>query len=151
MLTPITAIFCDIDDYFKSLDDIPTQKILPHSNRRRARQSKLSLSEIVTICVLFHLGHFRNFKSFYNDYVRTDLASYFPELVSYTRFVELKKHIMPYLFLFLQSHMGEETGHYFVDSTKLPVCHNRRIYRHKTFDGVAQRGKSSVGWFYGFK
>lgn len=91
MPTPITAIFCDIDDYFKSLDDVHTQKILPNPNRRRARQSKLSLSEIATICVLFHLGHFRNFKIFYNDYVRSDLTSYFPEPVSYTRFVELKK------------------------------------------------------------
>jgi hypothetical protein len=23
--------------------------------------------------------------------------------------------------------------------------------RHKTFDGIAQRGKGTVGWFYGFK
>ncbi|MGP5065143.1 transposase, partial [Psychrobacter celer] len=26
-----------------------------------------------------------------------------------------------------------------------------RIYRHKVFEGLATRGKSSMGWFYGFK
>ena len=40
---------------------------------------------------------------------------------------------------------------YFVDSTKLAVCHNRRIHRHKVFDGLAARGKTSMGWFFGLK
>ena len=38
-----------------------------------------------------------------------------------------------------------------MDSTKLAVCHNRRIHRHKVFDGLAARGKTSMGWFYGLK
>ena len=46
---------------------------------------------------------------------------------------------------------GAPTGIYFVDSTKLAVCHNRRIHRHKVFDGLAARGKTSMGWFFGFK
>lgn len=29
--------------------------------------------------------------------------------------------------------------------------HNRRIHPHKVFKGIAERGKSSTGWFYGFK
>jgi hypothetical protein len=33
----------------------------------------------------------------------------------------------------------------------LAVCDNRRISRHKAFKGVAARGKTSMGWFYGFK
>lgn len=40
---------------------------------------------------------------------------------------------------------------YWMDSTKLCVCHNKRIANHKVFAGIAQRGKSSMGWFYGFK
>lgn len=31
------------------------------------------------------------------------------------------------------------------------VCHNRRIHSHKVFKQVARRGKTSMGWFYGFK
>jgi DDE family transposase len=46
---------------------------------------------------------------------------------------------------------GTKEGHYYVDNTALPVCHNRRIDRHKVFAGLAGRGKTSLGWFFGFK
>ena len=46
---------------------------------------------------------------------------------------------------------GKPTGCEFIDSTSLKVCHNLRIPRHKTFQGIAQRGKGTMGWFYGFK
>lgn len=40
---------------------------------------------------------------------------------------------------------------YVIDSTPLKVCINLRIPHHKVFRGVAERGKSSTGWFFGFK
>lgn len=46
---------------------------------------------------------------------------------------------------------GKCTGISIADATPIAVCDNRRIYRHKVFEGMAQRGKSSMGWFYGFK
>jgi hypothetical protein len=52
---------------------------------------------------------------------------------------------------FLLSRRGQCTGLYYIDSTALAVCHNRRIGRHKTFAGMAARGKTSMGWFFGFK
>ncbi len=33
----------------------------------------------------------------------------------------------------------------------MPVCDNHRIHSHKVFEALAARGKSSTGWFYGFK
>ena len=57
---------------------------------------------------------------------------------------------MPLMF-FMMSRLGKKTGIYYIDSTPLPVCHNRRIQRHKTFAGLAERGKTSMGWFFGFK
>lgn len=33
----------------------------------------------------------------------------------------------------------------------LPVCKNQRIQRHKSLSKIASRGKSSMGWFYGYK
>ena len=39
----------------------------------------------------------------------------------------------------------------FIDSTVLRVCHNKRIKRNKVFKDVAHVGKSTMGWFFGFK
>lgn len=46
---------------------------------------------------------------------------------------------------------GECTGISFINSTVLRVCHNKRIRRNKVFKGIAEVGKSSLGWFLGFK
>ncbi len=43
------------------------------------------------------------------------------------------------------------TGISFIDSTALAVCKNPRIHSHKVFAGLAERGKTSTGWFFGFK
>ena len=47
--------------------------------------------------------------------------------------------------------LGNCTGISIVDSTPLRVCNNKRIFNHKVFDGIAQRGKSTMGYFFGFK
>jgi hypothetical protein len=47
--------------------------------------------------------------------------------------------------------LGECTGISFVDSTPIRVCKNKRISRNKVFKGIATTGKSTMGWFYGFK
>ena len=81
------------------------------------------------------------------------LKANFPKLPAYNRFVELIPRAQYHLFMYAQflAHPAETTGVYSIDSKKLPVCHNLRIQGHKTFKGIAQRGKSSTGWFYGLK
>jgi hypothetical protein len=79
------------------------------------------------------------------------LAGDFPSLVSYNRFVELMSEVTTPMVSLLVSLLGSPTTANYIDSTKLVVCHNRRIRRNKVFKGLAARGKSSMGWFYGFK
>jgi Transposase DDE domain len=79
------------------------------------------------------------------------LRQYFPHMPCYERFVTLQKSVFMPLLCFLLSRLGHRTGIYYIDSTALPVCHNRRISRHQTFAGLAARGKTSMGWFFGFK
>lgn len=55
------------------------------------------------------------------------------------------------LYVLISALSGQKTEKYYIDSTKLPVCHNLRINRHKVFKGTAARGKTSIGWFFGFK
>jgi len=52
---------------------------------------------------------------------------------------------------YLQTRQGQYAGLAFVDATTLKVCHNRRIFSHRVFRAWAARGKTSIGWFYGFK
>lgn len=76
----------------------------------------------------------------------------FPKVVSYNRFVELEKEVAVPSALFIKKVLlGKCTGISFVDSTPLRVCRNRRFLIHKTFKGTAQKGKCSMGWFFGFK
>jgi Transposase DDE domain len=55
------------------------------------------------------------------------------------------------LLAFLFSKLGKKTGLYDIDSTALPVCHNRRIGRHQPLAGLAARGQTCRGWFFAFK
>jgi hypothetical protein len=116
-------------------------------------RSRLTLNEVMTILILFHLSGYRCFKWYYREYVCERLAGYFPRMVGYNRFVELMGGysalpLAAYTRMFRQ---GKATGVGFADSTPVKVCHNQRISRHKVFKGHAERGKSSTGWFYGFK
>jgi len=150
-MSQLIAMFCDIDDFCKWFEPLYMRRLLQSGQRQRTRQTVLALSEIMTIIVYFHSSHYRDFKHYYTEYVATHLRPYFPTLVSYSRFVELIPRAVVPLCGYLHTRKGRCTGITFVDSTSLAVCHNRRISRHKVFAGYATRGKSSMGWFFGFK
>jgi len=61
------------------------------------------------------------------------------------------KRVIFHLILFSQINSGKRTGIYYIDSTCLPVCHLKRSKRNKTFEEIAQYGRTSVGWFFGLK
>lgn len=147
----ITEIFCSIDGFCQVF--VPSfEERLIGEGKKRNKSSKLSLSEAMTIQVLFHLSGFRTFKMFYCGYVCKHLNSYFPKLVSYNRMVELCADSMLPLAAYTKNKaLGDCKGISFIDSTPLRVCHNRRIHNHKVFKGLAQRGQCSIGWFFGFK
>ena len=111
----------------------------------------VSPSEIMTILIHFHQSHYHTFKAFYTEYVLIHRWAEFPALVSYNRFVELTPSVLVPLLAYLQQRQDNCTGLSFVDATAIKVCHNKRIPRHKVFAGSAARGKTSMGWFYGFK
>ena len=145
----VTEIFCVIDEFCKEYDQIVDKSLLGNPAKRPA---KMSSSEIITITVLFHLGGFRTFKHFYVHYVQKHMQEEFPETVSYNRFTELmQRNLMPMTLFLKTCCLGECTGISFVDSTPIRVCKNKRIKPNKVFKGIANTGKSTMGWFYGFK
>ena len=147
----LIALFVDVDDFCQSFHAFLDGRRLGISTGRRGPKCRLSLSEVMTLIIYFQQSHYRTFKAFYTNYVQVHLRDEFPDLVSYSRFVELMPGALYPLCLYLQLRLDEPTGIAFIDSTPLPVCHNRRIRRHKVFADVAARGRTSMGWFYGFK
>jgi len=147
----VLELFCHVDDFCRCFEPKWHAQCLASNSKRRNRARELALSEIMTILILFHSSHYRTFKAFYTEHVCVELRGEFPHLVSYTRFVEFFPQALVPLCVYLHSCLGSCTGVSFVDSTKLAVCHNRRIQKDRVFRGLAQRGKTSVDWFFGFK
>ena len=149
----VTELFCMADDFCKFFD-VMIEKYTLKSNKKRCyhRDSTMSKAEIMLIMILFHDSGYRCLKHFYQEKVCLHLRHLFPKVVSYNRFVELEKEVAIPLALFIKKVLlGKCTGISFVDSTPLRVCKNQRIHIHKVFKGIAQRGKCSMGWFFGFK
>ena len=147
----LTQLFCDADDFCQRFLPEWEKTQLEDGSIKRRRKSSLGSSEIITIVVCYHQSGYKTFKWFYERYVCQRLRSAFPGLVSYNRFIEFLPTILIPLTCFMQSRCPPGNGIAFIDSTPLRVCENIRIPRHKTFKTEAERGKTSTGWFYGFK
>lgn len=149
----VTEIYCMADDFCKEFV-LQQEKYMIEDKkiRHRKKPNRMSDAEIMVILILFHSGGFRCFKHYYKEYVCKHLKHLFPRQVSYNRFVELEKEVLLPMAIFIKKVLlGTCTGISFVDSTPLRVCRNQRILIHKTFEGLAERGKCSMGWFFGFK
>jgi len=144
-------LFCDVDDLCQLHARAYEQHLLIDGHVKRIRRPQLSVSEMMTIIIHFHQSSYRTFKDYYTKHVMKHLINEFPNLVSYNRFVALMPRVGVLLLRYLNTCKGKCTGISFMDATSIAVCHNRRITRHRVFAGLAQRGKTSMGWFYGFK
>jgi transposase len=147
----LTELFCLMDDFCRLFEPAFEQHLLCSGKRMRRRRCELSLSELMTLTVLFHQLRFRQFKAFYLGYACRHLRAEFPRLPSYQRCVELMPRCAAPLAALFQALRGECDGISIADSTALAVCDNKRIHRHRVFEDQAGRGKTSMGWFYGFK
>jgi len=150
----IIEIFCMADDFCKlfSQEIKKHQLSLNDGKKHRNRSCEMSDSEIMTVLLLFHFGTFKNFKHYYLHYIGVHLHKEFPKQLSYNRFIEIEHRVfVPMMFFLNTICFGKCTGITFVDSTPIKVCTNKRIKRNKVFAGIAKTGKSTVGWFHGFK
>jgi transposase len=147
----LLELFVSVDDFCQVFLPFWERTLLQDGSKKRRRPGQLSVSEMMTIIIHFHQSHYRDFKTYYTEHVCEHLRSEFPKLVSYERFVILMPSVLGPLSAYLKSLYGRCHGISFIDSTALAVCDNHRIHNHKVFAGVAQRGKGSMGWFYGLK
>ncbi len=151
MLERLVETFCEVDDFCKAFLPQWEAYLIETATMARGPEPGLAVSEIITILLMLHSSRLKYLKSFYQGVMGDVLRQYFPNMPCYERFVTIQKSVFMPLLFFLLSRLGPRTGIYYLDSTALAVCHNRRIGRHKTFAGLAARGKTSMGWFFGFK
>lgn len=147
----LLELYCHVDEFVKAFMPEWKKQLIEHGNMKRNRPSRLSTSEIITLLIHFHESKYRDFKSYYLLHVSRHLRQEFPDLLSYQRFVALIPGVFAPLCAYLQTQQATSKGIAFIDSTPIMVCHPKRIHGHKVFRGLAAIGKTTKGWFYGFK
>ena len=149
----VTQFYVELDDFCKEFEqELSKRPVIEGAVKSRRRAGNLSDAEMMSIYLLFHFGQFTNFKSFYTMYVQKHLVDLFPDIISYERFNARQHHILIPLMMYLkQRGLGKSRGINYIDSTLLRVCHIKREKQHKVFKNVATKGKSTMGWFFGFK
>ena len=154
MTTNLVEIFYIVDEFCKEINPTLEKHSLAAETtvKRRNRALSMSDSEVITIMILFHMSHCRDIKFFYVNYIKVHCKKEFPKTVSYNRFVELQRKALLPMVVFLQSCcLGNCTGVSIIDSTPIKVCHIKRERQNRVFKGIATKGKSTIGWFFGFK
>ena len=143
----IVKIFCIIDDLIKMLKN----KTLWNKSWRKA---SLTASEVITITIFWKMLWYTKLNWIY-WHIKNYFNSMF-KMPSYKSFVELSnKYALEWVKLlsiimnFNQRNVKQNL--YFIDSSKIAVCWNKRIFNHKVCDWFAKRWKSTMWWFYGFK
>lgn len=150
---PLVKIFCEVDDFCKDFFKQFQSNLLTNGHNIRKRAFKMRSSEIMTIVLWYPYSGYKTFKDYYEKHVLIYMQKDFHNLVSYNRFLELRNNLATVLLIFAQLRAKSAlcTGVSYIDSYPLKVSHVRRQSSHKTFKGLAAKGKTSVGWFYGFK
>ena len=110
----LLELFCAVDDFWQAFAPQWQEKLLTNGQQQRIRARDLSESELMTIVIHFHQARYRDFKTYYTEYVQVYLRREFPKLLSYGRFVQLLPSILEPLCVFLQTCycvLSEQIGH----------------------------------------
>lgn len=149
----LTEIYCDVDDFCKDQQPFIAKLLATTGRYKKPHPSQLTLAEIMTILIYYHLSPYKHFKAYYTRHIMGDHRRDFPDLVSYDRFIALVPRALFPLILYLahRCRRSLRTGIYYIDSTRLEACDTHRAHQHRILKGFASWGKTSMGWFYGLK
>ena len=118
----LDELFCDVDDFCLRFEPNWHKHLISSDSICRLRSNRLSLSEIMTILIAFQTSGYRNFKLYYTNLVCQYWRGAFPDLISYSRFVQLIPRVVIPMTHYLSCCQGSATGIGFIDSTSLKVC-----------------------------
>ena len=143
-------IFCEVDDFCKGFEGWYVKELISDGMVKRKRSLQMKLSEIITIMISYHASGMACFKHYYY-YLKTERKDLFLNMVHYDSFIRYVKKAFSCLICMFKAIEGGITEYMFIDATPMAVCHNLREKRHKVFKDIAKKGKTSTGWFFGFK
>lgn len=151
----LILLYTIIDDFFQSFYETKLWQCLKYFwLNQRGPLKKLTLSEVVTLNMMRYYMRIEDLKTFHKTIIN-QYNLYFPDVPNYENFLKATNKSAVFMLLIirflLDNNIISEKNLYFIDSTDLPVCKNYNIYSHKVAKYFAQRGKTSKGWFYGFK
>ncbi len=143
----MTEIYCFIDDYLKAHPQCAQWRRSPHSSPRFAD------AEVLTIALLQGSFQVATLKHTYR-LIRANFRTAFPHLPTYAEWLRRLHQLTIHVGLLLEATCASAPGtaFYLVDSLPVPLCHQLRHGRVRLMreDG-ARFGKTSKGWFFGFK
>ena len=153
----LITIYCFVDDFLKGVVQRISHALMkPNQSTPPTKKHNLSVAELVSLALLRFFTGIRNWKQFYR-FVTTYHMRDFPNIPNYQNFVSSMNHLSCLAALMLQGLMNffrtitGINGIKIADSTKLEVCKIKREFTHKVAKSIARKGKSTMGWFYGFK
>lgn len=143
----MTEIYCFVDDYLKAHPRQAQWRRSPHAVPR------FTDSEVLTIALLQGAFQVASLKQTYR-LVRANFQAAFPLMPSYAEWLRRLHQLSIHVGLLLEASCARpsDAAFYLVDSKPIPLCHQLRHGRVRLMreDG-ARFGKSSKGWFFGFK
>ena len=147
-------IFDQVDNLIEAMKTRDMKRLLPSFKSKGGRPSGLTLQAILTFAVFRFAVGIKDIKH-YHRYLLNHFSGELGRIPNYPNFNRLMNQALPYAIFLLQWIMycrrSLKPDLYFIDATSLKVCENKRIFDHKVCDGLAERSKSSMGWFFGFK
>ena len=147
-------IYSIVEDFVKAVEQDKKYSIfLEHWNGKRGPKRRLSITQVISLNLLRFTIHVKDLKAFHRIVKVMDLI---PQMPNYENFLKASNKAFPIFtaflqLLLLQNQLNNESRVHFIDSTPVSTCLNRRIFNHRVTKDFASRGKSTKGWFYGFK
>ncbi len=74
----LEELYCCVDDFCQKFIPLWHQQLIEHGLLKRRREASLSLSEVMTILILFHISHYRDLKRFIFSMLNTIFRPIFP-------------------------------------------------------------------------
>jgi hypothetical protein len=148
----LVEIYYDLDEFDKHIYQ-RLVRLNPGNTPLKRKPKGLTVVEISTILIYYHLSYYKNFKRYYEQNVLRDMKRDFKKLPTYKNFINQIPGTIHFLQVYLayRCKRAERTGKYFIDSTAIKACHPKRAHQNKVMKEIASWGKTSVGWFFGIK